>query len=137
MDDRSILSEKHWVWPLVLFPYEIEDSHTMSFIGSGFVRGMKSGLARVALAVSNRGIVVRGRLSGVTHLEIAPEQLVSCEIVGEAPPMVEVRFATAHWSRFAKLLISGAPPGSTDRVMLNVASPRQWKQEIDRLILAL
>ncbi len=134
MGDRPILSEAHWVWPLVFFPYEIEHSHTRTFTGRAVIGGMKSALARVRLELWSDGLRVSGRLSGIVHLDVRLDAIVFCELRGEAHPLVEVRFSESKWSRFAKLLVSGAPAGARDRVMLNVRAPAEWKAQIDRLM---
>ena len=134
MGSPPILSEAHWIWPLVFFPYEIEDSHTRTFTGRVVIGGMKSALARVRLELRHDGLEVRGRLSGRVHLRVERNGIVSCELRGGSRPLVEVRFSESDWSRFAKLLVSGAPAGARDRVVLNVESPSTWKEQIDRLV---
>lgn len=134
MGEQPILSEAHWVWPLVFFPYEIEHSHTRTFTGRAVIGGMKSAMARVRLELWDDGLRVRGRLSGIVHLDVEPSGITSCELRGGSRPLVEVRFSDSEWSRLARLLVSGAPAGARDRVVLNVASPSVWKQQIDQLI---
>ncbi|MDH3247440.1 MAG: hypothetical protein OEQ47_00650 [Acidimicrobiia bacterium] len=134
MSNAVILSEAHWIWPLVLFPYEIEHSHTRTFTGRTVIGGMKSALARVRLELRYDGLEVRGRLSGTVHLKVDRDALLSCDFVGGSRPLVEVRFSESDRSRLARLLLSGAPAGARDRVTLNVESPSNWKAEIDRLI---
>ena len=134
MGRQPILSEAHWVWPLVFFPYEIEDSHTRTFTGRTVIGGMKSALARVRLELRHDGLEVRGRFSGKVHLRVERSEIVSCELRGGSHPLVEVRFSRSERSRLAKLLVSGAPSGSRHRVVLNVESPSMWKDQIERLI---
>ena len=134
MGTDPILSEANWIWPLVFFAYEIEDSHTRTFTGRTVIGGMKSALARVRLELRHDGLEVRGRLSGTVHLRVKPDAIVSCELRGSSRPLVEIRFSQSEWSRFARLLVSGAPAGARDRVVLNVDSPSTWKDQIDRLI---
>ena len=134
MGDAAILSEAHWVWPLVFFPYEIEHSHTRTFTGRTVIGGMKSAMARVRLELRHHGLEVRGRFSDTVHLRVDRTAIISCELLGESRPLVEVRFSESEWSRFARLLVSGAPSGARDRVVLNVGSPSTWKDQIDRLI---
>ena len=134
MGNSVILSEAHWIWPLVFFPYEIEHSHTRTFTGRTVIGGMKSALARVRLELRHDGLEVRGRLSGTVHLKVDRNALLSCELLGGSRPLVDVRFSESERSRLARLLLSGAPAGARDRVTLNVESPSMWKAEIDRLI---
>lgn len=134
MGSPPILSEAHWIWPVVFFPYEIEDSHTRTFTGRTVIGGMKSALARVRLDLRDEGLSVSGRLSGAVHLEVERGGLVSCGLQGGPRPLVEVRFIESAWSRFARLLVSGSPAGARDRVILNVHAPAEWKAQIDRLI---
>lgn len=134
MGSPPILSEAHWIWPLVFFPYEIEDSHTRTFTGRTVIGGMKSALARVRLDLREEGLIVSGRLTGAVHRTVKRSDLVSCALQSGPRPLVEVRFAESEWSRFARLLVSGAPAGARDRVVLNVRSPTGWKTQIDRLI---
>lgn len=134
MRSSPILSEAHWIWPLVFFPYEIEDSHTRTFTGRTVIGGMKSALARVRLDLWHEGLTVSGRLSGAVHLEVRRSGLVSCDLQPGMRPLVELRFSESEWSRFARLLVSGSPPGARNRVILNVQRPAEWKAEIDRLI---
>ena len=134
MGGQPILSEAHWVWPLVFLPYEIERSHTRTFTGRAVIGGMKSAMARVRLELRDDGLRVRGRVSGIVHLDVAAGGITSCELRGGSRPLVEVRFSDSEWSRLARLLVSGAPAGARDRVVLNVESPSVWKQQIDQLI---
>ena len=134
MGSPPILSEAHWVWPLVFFPYEIEESHTRTFTGRTVIGGMKSALARVRLDLRDEGLTVSGRLSGAVHLEVERSGLVSCDLHGGQRPLVEVRFNESKWRRFARMLVSGSPAGARDRVLLKVRAPDEWKAQIDRLI---
>lgn len=120
------------MWPLVFFPYDIEHSHTRTFTGRTVIGGMKSALARVRLELWEEGLKVCGRITGKVHLEVDRSALLSSELRDGS--LLEVRFSESDWSRFAKLLVSGAPAGARDRVVLNVQSPSMWKQQIDRLI---
>ncbi len=134
MGNAVILSEAHWIWPLVFFPYEIEHSHTRTFTGRTVIGGMKGALARVRLELRHDGFEVRGRCSGTVHLKVDRTAIMSCALMGGSRPLVEVRFSESERSRLARLLVSGAPSGARDRVVLNVESPSTWKAEIDRLI---
>ena len=134
MASPPILSEAHWIWPLVFFPHEIEDSDTRTFTGRTVIGGMKSALARVRLDLRPDALSVAGRLSGVVHLQVAASGLVSCALQAGPRPLVEVRVIESEWSRLARLLVSGSPAGARDRVVLNVGSPAEWKAHFDRLI---
>ncbi len=118
----------------MFFPYAIDRAHTWTFTGRAGLGGMKSSLSRATLELSQDGIAVRGRLTGVTHLLVAAGDLLSCEIIGAKAEVVEVRFREAERSRFVRLLLSGSPPGDFDRVILNVRAPDEWKARIDRLV---
>lgn len=119
---------------MVFFPYEIEHSHTRTFTGRAVIGGMKSALARVRLELWEDGLRVRGRLSGVVHLNVGRDRILWCRLRGETRPLVEVGFSESEWSRFARLLVAGAPAGARDRIVLNVESPSLWKTRIDSLI---
>ncbi len=134
MGSEPILTETHWFWPLVLFPFDIEKSHTRALTGKGSVADVKAGMSLARLDLSAEGLTVRGRLSGVAHLRIASAGLTASRLTGDSSQFVEVRFTGARWSRFARFLVSGAPAGARDRVLLSVAAPAEWKASIDRVI---
>ncbi|HEY5651094.1 MAG TPA: hypothetical protein VIW46_06560 [Acidimicrobiia bacterium] len=136
MENPPVLSETRWFWPVVFLPYAIDRALTWTFTRRAGLGGMKSSLSRATLELSPDGIVVRSRLTGVAHLRVAAEDLLSCEVIGGSAEVVEVRFGDADRSRFARMLLSGSPSGAFDRVILNVRTPTEWKAKIDRLVAA-
>jgi hypothetical protein len=128
-----ILAEAHWLFPLVLFPSAVEHPHTLTLTRREVVRGIKSATSRVSLELWENELVVRGRLTGRVRLRIPLESIRSVEPWEWNQRMVSVTFGAAQWGRLARFMISGAPGGRRDRIVLAVEDPDRWMEELDRL----
>lgn len=134
MPADPVLRESRWFWPVVLFPYAGEGSHTRTFTGKTVLRDVKAGLSRALLELTDEAVVVRGRFTGREHLKVPLEQIRWVDVVEGKPGLVEIRFGEARWGRLAKAATSGGPKGSRNRVMLNVSDTDSWLEEISRRV---
>lgn len=132
MDDEPVLGESRWLWPIVLFPYARERSHTRSFTGRAVLKDVKASLSRALLELTEENLIVRGRFTRREHLVIPLAEIRSVDIIDGKPGLIELRFSEADWGRLARIAISGAPTGSRNRVILNVNDTDTWLREIAR-----
>lgn len=130
----SVLEESRWFWPIVLFPYIADDSHTITFTGRAIVRDVKSSFSRVILAMTEDEIEVRGRLSRKQLLVVPLGQIESVDRLEGNPEVLDVRFRSARWGWLARFVTSGQPPGARNRILLNVSDTGTWEQELARRI---
>lgn len=129
-----VLEESHWFWPIVLFPYAIENAHTRSFTGRTTLAGIKSSLARAIVTLSEDHLRVRGRVTRHTHLLLPLTGIESASTVPGKPGVVEIKFAGGTWGRLARAVTSGEPAGSRNRILLNVLDADLWVAELSSRI---
>lgn len=132
MDALPILRASRWFWPLVMFPYAIETSHTRTFTGRTVLENVKGSLSRVLVELTEEEIVISGRFTGWEHLAIPLDEVRTVEMLEGQRGIVQISFDDARWGRLARFITSGSPPGSRDRILLNVDDPDIWANEIAR-----
>lgn len=125
-----MLRECRSFWPIVLFPYEIENAHTRSFTGRTFLSGVKASFSRAIVTLNRDDLRICGRLTRRAHLVIPLAGIESVSSVEGKPGIVDVRFAGATWGWLARAVTSGEPAGSRNRILLNVADADGWAAEI-------
>ena len=126
--EQPVLTESRWFWPIVLFPYAIEGSHTRNYTGKAVLKGIKASLSRASLELNESAVVVRGHLTGNEHIVIPLEEIRRVDVLEGKPGLIELRFGKARFGRLAKSLTG--PPGSRNRVILNVEDTDAWLNEI-------
>lgn len=124
-----MLTEAHWFWPVVLFPFAVEKAHTRTFTGKAVLRDIKGSFSRAIVDLNDDALVVRGRLTRIEHLVIPLEQFHSVSL-HEKPNLVDIRFSEGRYGRLARIVTSGTPAGSRSRIFLNVKNPEVWEREI-------
>ena len=120
------LSQRRWVWPVVLIPFEAPRMHTVSLTGRGWMRDVKAGISRATLELTAEALILRGNLRGREHLRIPRAGIT--EVLDLAPKrgLVHVRFADAEWGLLPRALTVGGPAGARDRIILNVDDAAEW-----------
>lgn len=124
------LRASRWFWPLVLFPYAAEDSHTRTFTGRAVLKDVKGSLSRAVVELTEEAIQIRGRFTGREHLGIPLDEVQSVGTLEDRQGIVEIDFGNARWGKLARLVTSGSPAGSRHRILLNVDDPDSWVSEI-------
>jgi hypothetical protein len=132
VDTPPTLRASRWFWPLVLFPYAVEDSHTRTFTGRAVLGGIKGSLSRAVVVLTDDAIEVRGRFTRREHLRVPLDEIRSADLLAGRRGIVEIHFGDARWGKLARLVTSGSPAGSRNRVLLNVDDPDTWVSEIVR-----
>lgn len=129
-----VLQEGHWFWPMVLFPYAMENAHTRSFTGRTILPDIKSSFARAVVTLSDDHLRIRGRITRRTHLIVPLSEIEVVSTVADKPGIVDIRFGGAGWSWLARVVTSGEPGGSRNRILLNVLDADLWAAEISSRI---
>ena len=129
-----MLRERRLLWPLVLFRYNIEHSHTKTFTGTEWLDGIKGGLSLSSLELTDEALIVTGLVLRRRHLSISLGEIEDVGLFENRPGLIDVRFREAEWGTLARFATSGKPGGDRKRVILNVHDHAAWLDEIESRI---
>jgi hypothetical protein len=130
VNSDPVLRQSRWFWPIVLFPYAVDDSHTRSFAGRTVLPDVKSSFSRAVITLTGDHLRVQGRITRRTHLVIPLTGIASVAGMEGKRGIVDIRFDDATWGPLARAVTSGQPPGSRSRILLNVVDADEWIGEI-------
>lgn len=124
------LSESRIFWPLVLFPYTTFYAHTWSFTGRCWVKDIKASFSFARLILSENSLTCRYRLFNRLLFDLPLQNIDDVKKIEGKPGLIEIQFHSADYGGLANFALAGQPPGSKNRVIINVTDDQRWLNEL-------
>lgn len=120
------MRESKIFWPLVLFPYAIDDAHTRTYTGRCWVKDIKATFSFAEIKLTTTNLTCRWRLFNFLIFDLSLPDIEEVINLEHKPGLILIKFRGAAFGRLARFALSGQPPGSKNQVILNVKNEQAW-----------
>ena len=120
------LKESKIFWPLILFPFASDNSHTRSYTGRCWAKNIKASFSFARIELTDTKLTCWYRLFNLLILDLSLRHIEEIENIEDKPGLIQVKFQSALFGNLTKFALSGQPSGSKNRVILNVMDERAW-----------
>ena len=120
------MRESRIFWPLVLFPYTIDNAHTRTYTVRCWVNDTKPTFSFAAIKLTTTNLTCRWRLFNLLLFDLSLPDIEEVKNIENKPGLIFIRFRSAEFGKLARFALSGQPPGSKNQVILNVKSEPGW-----------
>lgn len=127
------MKESKIFWPIVLFPFAIDNAHTRSYTGRCWVKDMKASFSFANLALNDTNLTCRYRLFNLLIFDLSLEDVIEVRKFEDKPGLILIKFRDATFGKLAKFALSGQPPGSKDKIIINVKKEQNWINKLKML----
>ena len=124
------MKESRVFWPLMLFPFVIQDAHTPSYTGRYWLKDIKASFSFAYIKLTESSLICRYRLFDLLIFKIDFKEIEEAKPIGDKPGLILISFNHANFGKLAKFSLSGQPAGSKDQVILNVKDETAWLEEL-------
>ena len=120
------LKESKIFWPLLLFPYAIDNAHTRSYTGKCWIKNIKASFSFAVIILTDTHLICRYRLFNLLLFELSLRHIDEVTNIEDKPGLIQIKFRFADFGNLAKFALSGQPPGSKNQVIINVMNEQVW-----------
>jgi hypothetical protein len=126
------MKESRFFWPLVLFPFSINHSHTLSYTGRYWLKDIKSSFRFAYIKLTESNLICRYRFFDLLIIDIPLSQIIEAQLFLDKPGLISVKFNKAVFGKIAKFALSGQPSGSKNQIILNVRDGTSWLKKLNK-----
>lgn len=127
------MTESKIFWPLVLFPYAIDNAHTRSFTGRCWIKDIKASFSFARIILSDSKLTCKYRIFNLPIIELSVKDITEVRKLENKPGLILIKFRNATFGKLAKLALSGKPAGTKDQMIINVKYVRVWLDKLEEL----
>jgi hypothetical protein len=126
VEEMVRLKESKIFWPLVLFPFAIKNANTRSYTGRCWVKDIKASFGFAEIILTHTNLTCKYRLFNLLIIDLSLSDIDEINNIEDKPGLILIRFQKANIGRVSKFALSGQPPGSKNKVIINVNNEREW-----------
>jgi hypothetical protein len=89
------MKESKIFWPIVLFPFAIDNAHTRSYTGRCWVKDMKASFSFANLALNDTNLTCRYRLFNLLIFDLSLEDVIEVRKFEDKPGLILIKFRDA------------------------------------------
>jgi hypothetical protein len=109
------LRESKIFWPLVLFPFAIENAHTGSYTGRCWVKDIKASFSFADIILTDTKLICRYRILRLLIFDVSLQDIDEVKNLEDKPGLIQIKYRSAIFGKLAKLALSGQPAGSENQ----------------------
>ena len=128
------MRESKIFWPIVLFPFAIDHAHTLSYTGRCWIKDIKASFSFANLELSDSNLTCRYRLFNLPIIDLSLEDVIEVRKYEDKPGLILIKFRKATYGKLTKFVLSGQPPGSRDKIIINVKKKQDWINKFNKSI---
>ena len=127
------MRESKIFWPLVLFPFAIENAHTRSYTGRCWVKDIKASFSFADIILTDTKLICRYRILRLLIFDISLQDIDEVKNLEDKPGLILIKYRSAIFGKLAKLALSGQPAGSENQILINVMDEQRWLNKLKLL----
>jgi hypothetical protein len=120
------MRESKLIWPLVLFPFVIDNAHTRTYTGRCWVKDIKATFSFAEIKLTTTNLTCRSRLFNFLIFNLSLPDIEEIKSLENKPGLILIKYRSAEFGKLARFSLSGQPPGSKNQVILNVKNEQRW-----------
>jgi hypothetical protein len=124
------LRESKIFWPLVLFPFAINNAHTRTYTGRCWIKDIKASFSFAEIILTSTNLTCRYRLFKFLIFDLSLPDIKEVKNIEDKPGLILIRFRNANFGKLAKFSLSGQPAGSKNQIIINVTNEQGWLNKI-------
>ena len=114
------MRESKIFWPLVLFPFAIDNAHTRSYTGRCWVKDIKASFSFADIILTDTNLICRFRLLRLLIFDVSLQDIDEVKNLKDKPGLILIKYRSAIFGKLTRLALSGQPAGSKNQIILNV-----------------
>jgi hypothetical protein len=127
------LRESKFFWPLVLFPFAIDNAHTRSYTGRCWVKDIKASFSFADIILTDTKLICRYRILRLLIFDVSLQDIDEVKNLEDKPGLILIKYRSAIFGKLAKLALSGQPAGSENQIIINVMDEQRWLNKLKLL----
>ena len=127
------MRESKIFWPLVLFPFAIDNAHTRSYTGRCWVKDIKASFSFADIILTDRNLICRFRLLRLLIFDVSLQDIDEVKNLEDKPGLILIKYRSAIFEKLTKLALSGKPAGSKNQIIINVMDEQKWLNNLKLL----
>jgi hypothetical protein len=127
------LRESKIFWPLVLFPFAIDNAHTRSYTGRCWVKDIKASFSFADIILTDTKLICRYRILRLLIFDVSLQDIDEVKNLEDKPGLILIKYRSAIFGKLAKLALSGQPAGSENQIIINVMDEQRWLNKLKLL----
>lgn len=124
------MRESKIFWPLVLFPFAIENAHTRSYTGRCWVKDIKASFSFADIILTDTKLICRYRILRLLIFDVSLQDIDEVKNLEDKPGLIQIKYRSAILGKLAKLALSGQPAGSKNQIIINVMDEQRWLNKL-------
>ena len=127
------MRESKIFWPLVLFPFAIDNAHTRSYTGRCWIKDIKAFFSFANIILTNTNLICRFRMLRLLIFDVSLKDIDKVKNLEDKPGLIQIKYRSAIFGNLTKLALSGQPAGSKNQIILNVMDEKKWLNNLKLL----
>jgi hypothetical protein len=127
------LRESKIFWPLVLFPFAIDNAHKRSYTGRCWIKDIKASFSFANIILTNTNLICRFRMLRLLIFDVSLQDIDEVKNLEDKPDLIQIKYRSAIFGKLTKLALSGQPAGSKNQIILNVMDEQKWLNNLKLL----
>ena len=127
------MRESKIFWPLVLFPFAIDNAHTRSYTGRCWVKDIKASFSFADIILTDTKLICRYRILRLLIFDVSLQDIDEVKNLEDKPGLILIKYRSAIFGMLAKLALSGQPAGSENQIIINVMDEQRWLSKLKLL----
>ena len=127
------MRESKIFWPLVLFPFAIDNAHTRSYTGRCWVQDIKASFSFAEITLTDINLICRVRLLRLLIFDVSLQNIDEVKNLEDKPGLILIKYRSAIFGKLTRLALSGQPGGSKNQIILNVRDEQKWLNNLKLL----
>lgn len=127
------MRESKIFWPLVLFPFAIDNAHTRSYTGRYWIKDIKASFSFADIILTDTNLICRFRLLRLLIFDVSLQDIDEVKNLKDKPGLILIKYRSAIFGKLTRLALSGQPAGSKNQIMMNVRDEQKWLNNLKLL----
>ena len=127
------MRESKIFWPLVLFPFAIDNAHTRSYTGRCWIKDIKASFSFAEIILTDTNLICRFRLLRLLIFDVSLQDIDEVKNLKDKPGLIFIKYRSAIFGKLTKLALSGQPAGSKNQIIMNVRDEQKWLSNLKLL----
>ena len=120
-------------WPLVLFPFAIDNAHTRTYTGRCWIKDIKASFSFADIILTDTNLICRFRMLRLLIFDVSLQDIDEVKNLKDKPGLILIKYRSAIFGKLTKLALSGQPAGSKNQIILNVMDEQKWLNNLKLL----
>ena len=127
------MRESKIFWPLVLFPFAIDNAHTRSYTGRCWVKDIKASFSFANIILTDTNLICRFRIFNLLIFDVSLQDIDEVRKLEDKPGLILIKYRSAIFGKLTRLTLSGQPAGSKNEIIMNVRDEQKWLNNLKLL----